>query len=148
MGKFMRLSGGVASARAVPLRQDGLDFDQSRVFIGCALNGRPRKTSRQNDRIGKTMLLERSEIIVKDGMADAFLAAMQQKGCAILLGVGGCLSARVGGGLENPEKILVLVEWESMEAHEAFRELPEYNIFRALIAPFAVGGAMEHFTMV
>jgi heme-degrading monooxygenase HmoA len=93
------------------------------------------------------MILERAEISVKPGMAAGLLAALRGQGLALLRGIPGCLSARAGGGVETPDKVLLLVEWESLAAHEAFKKMPEYGALNALFGPFAAGGAVEHFTM-
>ena len=53
-------------------------------------------------------------------------------------------------GIESPGQYLMIVEWESLEAHtEGFRGSPAYNEWRALLHhfydPFPV---VEHFTPV
>jgi heme-degrading monooxygenase HmoA len=93
------------------------------------------------------MLLEKAEITTKPGQAAGLLAALRGQGLALLHGIPGCLSARTGGGVESPDKVLLLVEWESMAAHEAFKKMPKYNTLNGLFGPFAAGGAVEHFTM-
>jgi heme-degrading monooxygenase HmoA len=93
------------------------------------------------------MVLERAEITVKPGMAADLLAVLRGQGLPLLQGIPGCGSARAGGGVETPDKVLLLVEWESMAAHEAFKKMPEYNTLNGLFGPFAAGGAVEHFTM-
>jgi heme-degrading monooxygenase HmoA len=94
------------------------------------------------------MLLEISMITVRAGNEDAFGEAMEQQGMAILRAVPGVISARYGRGVENPEKFSILVEWDNMAAHTAFRDLPVYPEFGKLFAPHVVGGAMEHFELV
>lgn len=93
------------------------------------------------------MLLERSELTIRPGNEEAFAEVMRSRGLPILLGVPGVKSASCGRGVENPEKFLILVEWDSLESHTAFRTLPVYPEFGALFAPHSVGGAMEHFLM-
>jgi len=94
------------------------------------------------------MLLEISTITVRAGNEAAFAQAMEQHGMPILRGVPGVQSARYGRGVENPETFTILVEWDSMDAHTAFRELPVYPEFGQLFAPHTVGGAMAHFEVV
>jgi heme-degrading monooxygenase HmoA len=91
-------------------------------------------------------VLERAEITAKPGQANALLGALQDKGLALLETIPGCHSARAGAGIENPDKVILLVEWESLAAHEAFKKLPEYAILGGLFGPFAAGGAVEHFS--
>jgi heme-degrading monooxygenase HmoA len=94
------------------------------------------------------MLLEISTLTIRAGNEDAFAEAMEQHGMPILRAVPGVISAKYGRGVENPEKFSLLVEWDDMAAHTAFRELPVYPEFGKLFAPHTVGGAMEHFEMV
>ncbi len=91
------------------------------------------------------MVLERAEINAKEGMRDELLSALAGKGAALLRSIPGVTGMRVGGGVENPDKILLLVEWESLAAHEAFKTMPEYAELGKLMGPFAAGGAVEHF---
>ena len=93
------------------------------------------------------MLLERSELTIRPGNEEAFAETMREKGMPILLGVPGVKSAVCGRGVENPQKFLILVEWDSLDSHAAFRSLPVYPEFGALFAPHSTGGAMEHFLM-
>jgi heme-degrading monooxygenase HmoA len=94
------------------------------------------------------MLLERSEISVKQGTEEAFLKVMQDKGLPILKNSPGVLKAELGRGVENPNKFLFLVEWGSLEDHTAFNQNDVHQEFVELFGPFAQGGAMEHFRMV
>ena len=91
------------------------------------------------------MLLERAEILIKEGMEDGFSSAMMETGVAMLSSVTGVISAKIGRGVENPGKFMFLVEWESMDAHSAFNKAPICGQFRALIGRFSKGGSMEHF---
>jgi len=93
------------------------------------------------------MILERAEITAKPGQAGGLLGALRGQGLALLQGVPGCHSARAGGGVETPDKVILLVEWESLAAHEAFKKMPEYAVLGGLFGPFAAGGAVEHFVM-
>jgi len=93
------------------------------------------------------MLVERSELLIKDGMEDEFATVMARKAVPLLKGLKGINAVSFGRGIENPGKFMLLVEWESMDAHSAFRTDPVYPEFRALLSPFTKGGAMEHFNM-
>jgi heme-degrading monooxygenase HmoA len=93
------------------------------------------------------MILERAEITTKPGMAAELLAVLRGQGLPLLRGIPGCHGAGAGGGVENPDKVLLLVEWESLAAHDAFKKMPEYNTLNGIFGPFAAGGAVEHFTM-
>jgi heme-degrading monooxygenase HmoA len=91
------------------------------------------------------MLVERSELTVAEGKEDAFTAAMKETGTALLRGVEGVKSVQVGRGIENPQKFILLVEWESMDAHTAYSQTLASQEFRALVGPLVQGGTMEHF---
>jgi quinol monooxygenase YgiN len=93
------------------------------------------------------MLLERSELLIKEGEEEAFFAAMKDEGLGMLASVPGVVSVNVGRGVENPGKFMLLVEWKNMDAHLAYNKTPVSGEIRALIRPFSKGGSMEHFEM-
>ena len=93
------------------------------------------------------MLLERAEMSIKKGLEGEFAAAMRERGIPLLAGVPGVKSVNLGRGIENPSKFMLLVEWDSMDAHAAFRSNPVYGPFRQILSPYSTGGAMEHFQM-
>lgn len=93
------------------------------------------------------MLLERSEIQVKAGSEEEFLAVMKDRGLPLLTAVPGVKWAKIGRGVENPSKFIFLVEWDSLDAHTAFSKNAAHPEFRQLFAPYAEAGSMEHFRM-
>lgn len=93
------------------------------------------------------MLLERSELLIKEGQEEAFSAAMKDEGVGMLASVPGVKSVALGRGVENPGKFMLLVEWENMDAHIAFNKAPVCGELRKLIGRFSRGGSMEHFRM-
>jgi len=93
------------------------------------------------------MLLERAELLAREGAETAMLEMMTDRGVSLLTAVPGVRAVTLGRGVENPDKFLLLVEWESLAAHEAFSRSPVSDVFRALITPLSRGGAMEHFEM-
>ena len=97
--------------------------------------------------MGTIMILERAEITAKEGKKDEFVAVLQDQGVALIKTIPGVLDVRVGGGIESPDKVLLLVDWESLAAHEAFKKTPEYVELGKLIGPYGAGGAAEHFEM-
>lgn len=94
------------------------------------------------------MLLERSELMIREGQEEAFAAVMRDEALEMLRAVPGVGSVRFGRGVESPDKFILLVEWENMDAHAAFKGSDVYRPFIQLFAPFSQGGAMEHFDMV
>jgi quinol monooxygenase YgiN len=93
------------------------------------------------------MVLERVEFTAKDGLAAELLAALRSKSLPLLAAIPGCLAARAGSGVENPGKIILLVDWVSLDAHEAFKKMPDYAALLTQIMPFTAGAAAEHFVM-
>jgi heme-degrading monooxygenase HmoA len=93
------------------------------------------------------MLLERAEILIREGQEEGFSSAMRAGGLQMLASVAGVISVSMGRGVENPGKFMLLVEWESLDAHAAFNKAPVCGEFRALIGRFSKGGSMEHFRM-
>jgi heme-degrading monooxygenase HmoA len=91
------------------------------------------------------MLIERSELTIKDGLEDDFAATMSERGIPLLSSVPGVNTVQFGRGVENPGKFMLLVEWTAMDAHTAFRSNPVYPEFSQLLKPFVKAGAMEHF---
>jgi heme-degrading monooxygenase HmoA len=94
------------------------------------------------------MPLERAEITVKPGLEEGFAAVLKDKAVPMLTGDPGVNSVKVGRGVENPGKFILLVDWKSMDAHADFKKGSVYPEFGKLFAPFSTGGAMEHFNML
>src|SRR3546814_10447859 len=72
------------------------------------------------------MVLERAELQIRAGMEIDFATAMAERGLVVLRSVPGVESVRMGRGVENPGKFMLLVEWRSLDAHAAFSRLPEF----------------------
>jgi heme-degrading monooxygenase HmoA len=95
------------------------------------------------------MFVERAEIPVAAGKEADFAAALANGGLALLAGAKNCSSARLGRGVENPGKFILLLEWDSVESHVAFTKTPEFDQFKALAGPFFAGAPnMEHFEIL
>jgi heme-degrading monooxygenase HmoA len=92
------------------------------------------------------MVLEVALIDVFPGMEDAF-AVSYRLGHPILAGTPGCRSVRMTRGVESPSRFVLLVEWDSVEAHsENFRGTERFAQWRALIGGyFAKPPVVEHF---
>jgi heme-degrading monooxygenase HmoA len=92
-------------------------------------------------------VVERTELLIKSGLEEEFAAAMNGRGKALLAGVPGVKGVTFGRGVENPDKFILLVEWDSMDAHSAYRTTPTAAAVRELIGPFSRGASMEHFAL-
>ncbi|MGC1214077.1 MAG: antibiotic biosynthesis monooxygenase family protein [Micromonospora sp.] len=95
------------------------------------------------------MVLEVALIDVMPGHEDEFAAAYA-KAYPIITGTPGCRSARMTRGVESPTRFVLLVEWDSVEAHDVnFRQSERFGQWRELIGPhFAGPPLVEHFTDV
>jgi len=59
----------------------------------------------------------------------------------------GFRSLRMTQGVETPTRFVLLVEWDAVEDHQAFRDSDRFPRWRALIGPhFANPPHVEHFT--
>ena len=82
------------------------------------------------------MILESAILDVKPGQADAFEAAMQ-KARPLIAATPGFISIAVRRCIETPNRYLLLVEWETLEAHTVgFRQSARYQDWRGLLHDF------------
>ena len=94
------------------------------------------------------MVLEVALIDVRDSAQDAFEAAYAQAR-ELVAATPGWQSMRMTRGIETPTRYVLLVEWDSVAAHEDFRASERFGQWRALIGPhFAQPPHVEHFTDV
>ena len=94
------------------------------------------------------MVLEVALIEVRDGAQDAFEAGYAQAR-DLVAATPGWRSMRMTRGIETPTRYVLLVEWDSVQAHEGFRASERFGQWRALIGPhFAGPPTVEHFTDV
>lgn len=91
---------------------------------------------------------EKAELQVAEDKADEFEALLSK--CAdLVLGPGGCNSVQIGRGIERPNVFLLTVQWDSVDAHNTWRETPPFAEFVGLIKDYLTGPTgMEHFTPV
>jgi heme-degrading monooxygenase HmoA len=95
------------------------------------------------------MVLEVALIDVTPGNEDHFAAAYAQAR-SILAGTEGCRSVRMTRGIESPSRFVLLVEWDTVEAHDVnFRQSERFGQWRGLIGPYFAGPPLvEHFVDV
>jgi heme-degrading monooxygenase HmoA len=91
------------------------------------------------------MVLEVADIAVSPGREDDFLAAYRAAR-DVLVGTPGCRSVRMTRGIESPSRFVLLVEWDSVAAHEQnFRGTDRFTAWRTAIGPFfAAPPHVEH----
>ncbi len=93
------------------------------------------------------MVLEIALIDVRPGAEDDFTAAYRE--ARRLLEEASARSVRMTRGIETPSRFVLLVEWDSVAAHEEFRASERFGQWRGLIGPhFAGPPAVEHFADV
>jgi|SRR5256885_17235499 heme-degrading monooxygenase HmoA len=95
------------------------------------------------------MVLEVALIDVLPGKEEEFAAAYR-KARELLVTTPGLRSARMTQGIESPQRFVLLVEWDSVEAHiENFRASERFPAWRGLIGPYFDGAPrVEHFADV
>ncbi len=94
------------------------------------------------------MVLEVALIDVKPGSESAFREAYGQAR-ELIASLPGAGTMRMTQGVETPTRFVLLVEWDSVDAHQAFRDSEGFGRWRALIGPhFAQPPHVEHFTDV
>lgn len=95
------------------------------------------------------MVLEVALIDVVAGEEEAFAAAYRTAH-QVLAGTPGCRAVRMTRGIESPSRFVLLVEWESVEAHLTnFRESERFTTWRGHIGKYFDGPPrVEHFTDV
>jgi heme-degrading monooxygenase HmoA len=94
------------------------------------------------------MMLEVALVDVRPGSQDAFEDGYRRVRDA-LASSPGLLSLRMTRGVETATRFVLLVEWESLAAHQAFRDSERFAVWRSGIGPhFADAPRVEHFTDV
>ena len=94
------------------------------------------------------MILERAEVPVMRAMEGGFVEAMAE-GRRILASAPGCHAIKLGRGVERPDHFILLVEWDSVEAHQSFTKTEEFERFKKLVGKFFAGPSlMEHFALL
>ena len=94
------------------------------------------------------MVLEVALFDVSAGSEDDFRAGYGKARVALAASPG-LRSIRMTQGIETPSRFVLLVEWDSVAAHQAFRDSDRYPAWRAEISPyFADQPRVEHFSDV
>ena len=95
------------------------------------------------------MILEVAILNVRPGMASAFEEAFHQAS-SIISAMPGYISHQLQRCIEAPNRYVLLVNWESLEAHTVgFRGSPEYQVWKRMLHhfydPFPI---VEHYESV
>lgn len=92
------------------------------------------------------MIVEHAEFTIAEADAEKFEAAYNQAK-ELLAQTEGFQWAHMHRGIESPTGYLLLIGWESLEAHTVnFRESERFPRWRALLSPyFAADPKVEHY---
>lgn len=96
------------------------------------------------------MHLEVAILAAKNGDAQGLVKAMKEGGNAALLSCPGCNTVKVLPGVENPGNVLFLIEWDSVDAHNAAKTSDGFQKFIQIASPWfggEGGGSMQHFDL-
>lgn len=92
------------------------------------------------------MVLEVAQFDIRPGAEAAFEAGYRSV-VGVLRESAGLLSIRMTRGIETPTRFVLLAEWESLQAHQAFRDSDRFAIWRGGIGEyFAQPPHVEHYT--
>lgn len=83
-----------------------------------------------------SMVLEVADIEITPGAEDDFITAYSVVR-GVLASTPGCRTVRMTRSVESPSRFVLLVEWDSVDAHEQnFRGSERFTTWRGAIGPF------------
>lgn len=96
------------------------------------------------------MILEIADIRIQPGKQAEFEAAIERGLRTVAARAEGMRSYTVNKCIETPERFVLQIVWDTLEAHTVgFRQGPLFAEWRAIIGPFfAQPPLVEHFTLV
>lgn len=94
------------------------------------------------------MILEQAVLMIKKGQNSAFEQALTTAQ-TVIGQAEGYLGHQFYQGIEEPQKYVLLILWDSIEAHEeGFRKSALFQEWRSLIGPFfATPPQVDHYQM-
>jgi heme-degrading monooxygenase HmoA len=94
------------------------------------------------------MILELADITVKAGTQSDYEAGLR-KALPYLTQTEGYVSHELRHGIEEPTRYLLLIMWESVEAHMVnFRDSERYQAYRAFVNEYIEAAAVSHFELI
>ena len=96
------------------------------------------------------MILEVADIRIPPGQQAAFEEAILRGVTTVAAQAKGFRGWKVNRGVENPERYLLMIFWDTLEDHTlGFRQGPLFGQWRAIVGPyFAQPPVVEHFELV
>ena len=96
------------------------------------------------------MILELADIRIQPGQQAAFDEAIQRAISTVASKAKGFQGFKVNKGIENPERYILQIFWDTLENHTVdFRGSPAFIEWRAIVGPFfAAPPVVEHFDLL
>ena len=96
------------------------------------------------------MILELADIRIQPGQQTAFDEAIQRAISTVASKAKGFQGFKVNKGIENPERYILQIFWDTLENHTVdFRGSPAFIEWRAIVGPFfAAPPVVEHFDLL
>ncbi len=96
------------------------------------------------------MILEIADIRIQPGQQAAFSEAIQRGLSTVIAHAKGYRGFKVNHGIENPERYVLMIFWDTLEDHTVgFRESEAFVAWRAIVGPFfAAPPQVEHFDLL
>ena len=96
------------------------------------------------------MILELADIRIQPGRQAEFEEAIKRALMTVVSRAKGIQSFKVNKGIENPERYILQILWDTLEDHTVgFRESPLFAEWRAIVGPFfASPPNVEHFVLL
>ena len=96
------------------------------------------------------MILELADIRIQPGKQAEFDEAIARALRTVVAKADGMRGFKVNKGIESPERYVLQIFWDTLEAHTVgFRGSPAFAEWRAIVGPFfAQPPVVEHFTLV
>ena len=96
------------------------------------------------------MILELADIRIHPGQQAAFDEAIQRGVNEVISTAKGFQGYKVNKGIENPERYILQIFWETLENHTIdFRQSAAFGEWRAIVGSFfAVAPTVEHFNLL
>ena len=96
------------------------------------------------------MILELADIRIHPGQQAAFEEAIQRGVNEVISTAKGFQGYKVNKGIENPERYILQIFWETLENHTVdFRQSAAFGEWRTIVGSFfAVAPTVEHFNLL
>ena len=96
------------------------------------------------------MILELADIRIQAGQNAAFDEAIARGLRDVISKAKGFKGYKVNQGIENPERYVLQIFWETLENHTVdFRQSDAFTQWRAIVGPFfAAPPVVEHFNLL